>query len=113
VINKCSGCNGKCCVGVIEIYEDDEVYSNPILTKEIECEYYNQVMRTTMDNKCIAFEDDKCTIYEKRPWVCKSFGYDSECCKKFRNGERCKHICRDCHFLEERINYEINKTPDL
>ncbi len=103
-MNKCSGCNGKCCVGIIEVYKEDVVYSNPILTQDVDCEFYNRIMRTTRNNKCIAFEDDECTIYEKRPWVCRAFEYDSECCKKFRNEERTKHTCEECHLIEERKN---------
>lgn len=95
-MNDCFACDGKCCVGDIEVTRTDTVYENAFLTVEATGEGYDRVMRTTKDNRCIAFVDHRCLIYSKRPDVCRRFEIGSACCEEFKKGKKTEHRCEKC-----------------
>lgn len=80
----CKECGGKCCVGsIINVYSTDEIYYDDTLVCESQDSTYDRQM-ITINNKCIALKDGLCSIYDKRPYVCKKFDVDGILCKNFR-----------------------------
>jgi len=105
----CQICNGKCCVGEIEVFPWDEIYSDPFFTVKVENNgIRDQLMRTDYLNRCIAFKEEKCCVYYKRPTVCREFAVDSPCCINLKSGKVKKHLCEPCivvkNILEKREN---------
>ncbi len=91
--NKCLECKGKCCVGIIEVYESDTIYKDTDLTRPYTGFVYDRVMITKKNSQCIALENGICSIYEKRPEICRKFKIDSECCLDFKNNKKKRHEC--------------------
>ena len=103
--NQCKNCNGKCCVGDIEVIPSDSIYSNDNLTVLILNKQYNErntdrFMRVNKDNQCICLIDGLCSIYDNRPDICKKFQYGSQCCIDFQNGTKTNHFCDDCKLYK-------------
>ena len=94
---KCQQCNGKCCVGEIEVLPSDVVSDNKIYSREGK-------MRVKEDGSCVALLDGVCTIYDKRPAICRAFKVNSECCKAFFEGKEHKHLCKTCTLLADIFN---------
>ena len=100
-MNDCSICKGKCCVGIIEVFDNDEIFYNDDLVTydpELTC----AVMKTNTNNQCIALKDGKCSIYDDRPQVCRAFKKDSNCCNSFVNGKITIHKCNPCKIFETK-----------
>jgi len=94
--NICRQCGGKCCQGMIDVYSTDDIFYDDTLVCEIEGLEYDRVMRTDENQKCIALKNGKCSIYDKRPQVCRAFKVDSACCKKWNSGMFNSHKCGLC-----------------
>ena len=97
--SKCDECKGKCCVGPIDVYSTDEIFYDDELVCQDPDQKYDRVMRT-VDGYCIALKDGKCTIYDKRPTVCRAFQVDSVCCVNLRTGRLSSHNCKICIVSE-------------
>lgn len=93
--SRCDECKGKCCMGLIDVYPTDEVYKDEKLTRPYKTEHYDRIMRT-IEMRCIANVDGKCTIYEKRPAICRAFEVGSPCCENIRKGFLNSHSCKFC-----------------
>lgn len=89
----CKNCGGKCCVNIIDVYSIDEIYYDDSLVWEIEGRGHDRAMQTNEDGYCIALKNGKCSIYDKRPEVCKLFKVGSACCIKFQSNELKSHSC--------------------
>lgn len=96
--NDCEKCGGKCCVGIIDVYSTDEIFSDKSLICEIEGMKYDGAMKTDNNLVCIAFKNGKCSIYDKRPQVCRDFKVGSKCCLDFQTGKLNGHKCKDCYI---------------
>ena len=92
----CEECKGKCCQGIIDVYSTDEIFYDDSLVCEIEGLEYDRVMQTDETQRCIALKDGKCSIYEKRPLVCRAFQVESSCCNNIRAGYLNSHSCKFC-----------------
>jgi Fe-S-cluster containining protein len=87
----CSECGGKCCVGIIDVYSSDEIFYDETLCCDVEGKDYDREMITNDKNQCIALKNGRCSIYEKRPQVCRLFEVNSSCCEGFRSGRITVH----------------------
>jgi len=83
-MNECFQCGGKCCIGIIEVRPEDEVYNDENLTVE-----YNgcRIMKPDSHGYCVALKEGLCSIHEKRPKICRDFAVSSPCCLLFREGK--------------------------
>jgi len=111
----CQYCGGKCCVGEIEVFSFDEIYSDPVYTIKVANNgIRDQLMRTNPQNHCVAYKEDKCCIYYKRPTVCREFAVDSPCCLNFKSNKVNKHSCEPCvvvaSILEKRKEDESKRS---
>ena len=95
----CDICKGMCCMGTVDVYSSDEIFYDETLVVEDPDQKYDRLMRM-VDGHCIALKDGKCTIYEKRPAVCRAFQVGSNCCINIRNGFLNSHNCRICCVSE-------------
>lgn len=95
-MTKCEQCQGKCCVAIIEVYSQDAIYYDADLVHEVPDMYPDRAMRVDANGVCIALIGGKCSIYDRRPTVCRNFQVDSECCNKFFTGELTAHQCKAC-----------------
>jgi Fe-S-cluster containining protein len=91
---------GKCCMGIIDIYSTDEIFYDDTLVCEDPDMRYDRVMQTTENLQCIALKDGKCSIYEKRPAVCRAFEVGCSCCEDFRAGRLNAHLHCFCSISE-------------
>lgn len=82
-------------MGLIDVYPTDEVYNDNTLTRPYKTEHYDRIMQTR-EMRCIANVDGKCTIYEKRPAICRAFEVGSPCCENIRQGFLNSHSCKFC-----------------
>ena len=99
--NPCEKCKGKCCVGIIDVYSTDIIFNDDTMTcKDLDSKY-EKVMRIDGNGNCIALKDGKCSIYEKRPQICKDFKVGSPCCIRFQSGWLNAHTCRMCYISEK------------
>ena len=98
--NPCKDCNGKCCVGDIEIIPSDSIYKNDNLTISIPNKKHERFMRVSEDNQCICLIDGICSIYDNRPEICRKFTYGSKCCFDFQSGTKTNHFCTDCELYK-------------
>lgn len=80
----CSSCAACCCrlevllitdTGVPERFIDEDIWGG-------------QVMRRLDDGWCAALDRDsmRCTIYDRRPWICREFELGSDSCLEERKG---------------------------
>jgi len=77
----CTGC-AKCCWLVVCLHEDDDILPEMVTTKERDTGEVDPVMKRGPDGFCIALDRETrlCTIYERRPMVCREFGpHQSNC----------------------------------
>jgi len=84
--NDCLKCGGKCCVGIIEVFSNDAIFYDETLVCECDEFLPDRVMMMGTDLKCIALKDGKCSIYEKRPTVCRQFEVGCSRCYNYKNG---------------------------
>ena len=98
--NTCQECGGKCCVGIIDVYSTDEIYYDDTLVCEMEGRDYDRAMQTDENQKCIALKGGRCSIYEKRPQVCRTFEVGNRCCVDFQSGKLNAHLCNLCHVSD-------------
>lgn len=96
----CAECKGKCCMGIIDVYPTDKIYYDNTLVWKDPNGKYDRIMRTNENHRCIANADGKCTIYEKRPAVCREFQVGSSCCNNIRLGYLNSHSCKVCVVSE-------------
>jgi Fe-S-cluster containining protein len=82
-------------MGIIDVYPTDEVYSDDTLTRPFKTEHFDRIMKT-VEMRCVANVDGKCTIYEKRPAICRAFQVGSSCCENIRHGYLNSHTCEFC-----------------
>lgn len=85
LINKditCSNCQASCCHYEVMIISDTGVPVRHIT----ENEWGVEVMLRLEDGWCSAMDRNthRCTIYEKRPWVCREFEMASADCETAR-----------------------------
>lgn len=86
--NQCEQCGGRCCVGLIEVYSVDEIFYDETLVREFPGVEYDRFMKTAGDNMhCIALKNGKCSIYNKRPTVCRQFDVGCSRCEGYRSGK--------------------------
>lgn len=95
----CEKCGGKCCVGIIDVYSQDEIYYDESLVCEDPSFQFDRMMQT-VNMQCIALKDGKCSIYEKRPQVCREFKVGNPCCLNFQNGTLNAYQCNLCHVSD-------------
>ena len=96
--DKCRTCGGLCCFGIIDVYSSDDVYYEGFVTIKADAENdnYDRQMRQNPDGSCICLVNGKCSIYERRPIVCRAFKVHSKCCNDFWSGKKTSHACKDC-----------------
>lgn len=87
-------------MGIIDVYSNDEIYYDNTLVYENEDLKYDKVMQTDENQRCIALKNGKCSIYEKRPRVCREFEVGSSRCENFRTGKLNSHSCKICPLSE-------------
>lgn len=103
-MNDCFICGGKCCFGGdIDVHPTDAIYNDNTLVTEVFGKIFNRAMIIN-DGKCIALVNGLCSIYNKRPIVCKLFAVGSDCCIKFQNNEKKDHKCDNCPLTKECID---------
>ena len=95
--SRCIECRGKCCMGTIEVYSNDEIFYDDklVLENDDPDNRYDRIMQI-VDGYCIALKDGKCSIYEKRPTVCRAFQVGNPCCENIRHGYLNSHTCGFC-----------------
>ena len=100
----CEDCDANCCVATIEVFPTDEIYTDETLTKPTENNpNYDREMVVGKNNKCIALDKYfNCSIYSKRPKICRDFLFGSDCCKDFFNGIKMKHDCKECNLYNSK-----------
>ena len=86
-------------MGIIDVYSNDEIFYDETLCCDVEGKYYDRVM-ITVDNKCIALVNGRCSVYEKRPAVCREFEVGNPCCLSFQAGKLLDHSCGLCRVSE-------------
>lgn len=98
---RCQECRGKCCMGTIDVYSSDEIFYDDTLVWESHDpdDKYDRIMQI-VDGHCIALKDGKCSIYEKRPAVCRAFQVGCSCCENIRLGYLNAHTCGFCKVSE-------------
>lgn len=94
--NICAACGGKCCQGIIDVYYTDEIFSDLSLVQRVENDRFDAIMLTDENQRCIALKDGKCSIYEKRPQICREFKVGCQCCENFRADRLNAHVCNIC-----------------
>jgi Fe-S-cluster containining protein len=82
-------------MGTIDVYSTDEVFYDDTLVWDDPDKKYDRTMQV-VDGHCIALKDGKCSIYEKRPAVCRAFQVGSSCCENIRLGYLNSHTCGFC-----------------
>ena len=82
----CEACGGKCCQGIIEVYSQDEIYYDESLVCEDPICHFDRIIQT-VNMQCIALKDGKCSIYEKRPLVCREYAVGNQRCENIRHGK--------------------------
>lgn len=95
--SRCIECKGKCCMGIIDVYSNDEIFYDDALVwgNPDTNDHYDRVMRI-VNGYCIALKNGKCSIYKKRPTVCREFQVGSSCCENIRSGHLNSHTCKFC-----------------
>ena len=106
--SKCTECRGKCCMGTIDVYSVDEIFYDDTLVWDDPNDKYDRTMQI-VNGHCIALKDGKCSIYEKRPTVCRAFQVGCSCCENIRLGYLNSHTCGFCKVsdaLNKLTSYE-------
>ncbi len=82
---KCLRCGAGCCRGLsIEVCGNDDVPLDFLVVRNRA--FY---MRKRGDHvTCIALVDDKCSIYDRRPQVCRDFSLDNPRCLSLQKRKR-------------------------
>lgn len=94
----CTNCRGKCCVGLIDVYPEDIIFNEETLVQMSTNPKYEKEMKLKDGNVCIALVDGKCSIYEKRPQVCRDFAVNGCCCVLFQLGVKTAHESEVCMY---------------
>lgn len=102
----CVECGGICCQGIIDVYHVDEIFYDDALTEEDPNKKYDRVMKM-VDGRCIALKNGRCTIYLKRPTVCRDFQVGSSCCENYRRGYLNSHSCQICPLSEKLAHLKL------
>lgn len=99
-------------MGTIDVYNTDEIFYDDTLVCQDPDEKYDRLMRV-VNGYCIALKDGKCTIYEKRPAVCRAFAVGNSCCENIRKGFLNSHSCKFCQVSEamKKAKEQKEKTP--
>lgn len=111
----CSNCEAKCCNGrqgtifsQIILNEFEKVYKNfPILFIYGELGFIKPVVLLTNGKDfCPYLKDFKCTIYEKRPTVCRTYPLSPNLDNDIYIDTLCPEINKSAHFIikEKKIN---------
>ena len=84
-------------MGTIDVYRSDEIFYDDTLVWESHDpdNHYDRIMQI-VDGHCIALKDGKCSIYKKRPAVCRAFQVGCSCCENIRLGYLNSHSCEFC-----------------
>jgi Fe-S-cluster containining protein len=87
----CGWCGGQCCkVGfIVQVFPDEPLYNDDkYIHRAIEAPSGNEFrnMKSNGDGyTCVALgEDGKCTVWDKRPQMCRDFEVESDRCKAIR-----------------------------
>jgi Fe-S-cluster containining protein len=96
MVKICKSCGGRCCVGIIEVQSADELFKDGLLTVSSLAGDGSRVMKTNETGRCVALQDGRCSIYDRRPQICKDFKTGSECCSSFVSGKIAVHVCEPC-----------------
>lgn len=86
-------------MGTIDVYSTDDIFYDDTLTWEDPDKRYDRTMQM-LNGHCIALKDGKCSIYEKRPVVCREFQVGSSCCENIRKGYLNSHTCAVCQVSD-------------
>lgn len=86
-----SSCDcGKCCTLIVEVGLEDAkrepkiadkgspIYQDERLTASGQRELIGYMLNTRADCACVFLEENRCSIYETRPLVCRLFSCDGE-----------------------------------
>ena len=90
--NVCTSCGGKCCQGIIEVSPSDAIFNDRRLTTDA---FGLRAMQLNGFN-CIALKNGKCSIYDKRPRVCRDFEVGCQRCENYRTGKLNAHLDSIC-----------------
>jgi Fe-S-cluster containining protein len=108
----CEGCGAKCCASnliFLTLYDFEQVSKNfPIFFRlknkklSIILFFYNKISSDNKEKKCIYLKNDLCSIYEYRPYACKSFPFSFEAENtNFSYSNEC-HAIRKIEKIETR-----------
>jgi Fe-S-cluster containining protein len=108
----CEGCGAKCCASnliFLTLYDFEIVSKHfPIFFRvkdgklSIIIFFYNKIGNNIENKKCIYLKNDLCSIYENRPYACKSFPFSFDSQKDiFKYSKEC-HGIRDIQKNETR-----------
>lgn len=75
--------------------ESDAVFTDASLTTTLESVPY-RIMKADSNNRCIALRNGSCSIYDRRPKICRLFQVGSECCKAYFTDRVKIHSCDPC-----------------
>ena len=75
----------------------NEIFYDETLCCDVADKDYDREM-ITIDNKCVALINGHCSIYDKRPQVCRLFEVDSKCCQELRSDRITIHNNNPCVF---------------
>lgn len=79
----CEGCPAACCRNqIVFVMQNDSVPDE--LTQPHGWMSKVRVMRHNPDGSCIALVDDRCSIYDRRPDVCRRFAPGGRACERMR-----------------------------
>jgi len=86
----CKKCDGHCCkVGfIVRVFPNEEIYNDDnYVNKSVE--FFDEIpfhnMKSNGDGyTCIALNNGMCSIWNKRPLMCRDFEVESDRCKAIR-----------------------------
>jgi Fe-S-cluster containining protein len=101
-------------MGTIDVYKTDAVFGDKSLTWESHDPErgYDAIMQI-VEGHCIALKDGKCSIYEKRPAVCRAFQVGCSCCENIRLGYLNAHTCGFCKVSDALQQAMKQKEPEV
>ena len=76
----CAACPALCCRLTAQLVPEDEI-PNALVRVAADG---TRFMAQREDRTCVALQDNRCTIYEKRPQICRSFEIDGKVCNRTR-----------------------------
>ena len=101
-------------MGTIDVYSTDEIFYEDTLVWESHDpdNHYDRIMQI-VDGHCIALKGGKCSIYEKRPTVCRAFQVGCSCCENIRLGYLNSHSCGFCKVSDVLQQAMKKKEPEV